>query len=664
MPTAASQALSPATRASITATGARNISVREAQTARGGDYKPVNTAIPTDENQAMTMLSGQWSYLSKTPSAVNDVAMDLTNKFGREKAQQMLNTLDQGGTSLTSPLSLSSGAAQPGYGGGLGKPLRWAYGMEDAAKTGDLMNRAYGSLSDQYNYLATQSPRQAAQFRGSQYNRLIQAFSTASPDQAGTDVTGNFQQATAKALFGMDIDDLSAQSTSLRKGGGLMSYLQGAFGKYGYLGTDQDRREAALSQYGIRNRDLTGDEAAAAVYKKIYQAPAGEAGDSQSAANQIKDATKELFGTGGILNLSVVKRALTTQAENPVAQYQAVQDITNQVSASGMPINRQIKYLNQISNLAQGDPSMGATLVQTGLSNILQNAQTSQTFMGRGAQFGQQTRDLPGDDDRRDGADHSGTAGAGEAGLHPAGGRAVPVRQADAADAGPVRDPAGSGPGRLRPPADLPAARLQPAALARGVRLQPGPDQATADYHRSVTTRQLRVQPAAEAPGAGLQPPDPGAGQADGHERLRHLQAGPGGAHLLGGVADLQRPRPAGPDAAAGDEPEEAAREGMTDDTIQQLKLTDPAQAQQAARPGGYETTLGQIKTEQRRSGERSGSRPPRTWSRTRPTWTTPSGCVLPQGPAAALERPQPVDEVGARRLHAADEAAEGRTST
>jgi TP901 family phage tail tape measure protein len=394
VPTAASQATSPANRRTITAAGARNISVREAQIAQGGGYKPVNSAIPSNEDQAMTMLSGQWSYLSKTPSAVNDVAMDLTNKFGRDKAQKMLNALDQGGTSLTSPLSLVPSAARPGYHGGWGgvlTPINRAYGIQDAGRTSDLMNRAYGSLSDQYDYLSTQSPAQAARFRGNQYNRLIRGFSMASPDQAGTSVTGNFQQATAKAMFGLDLDQTSAESTFLTKGGGLKEYLQGAFGKGGYLGTDEDRRRDALSHYGIRNTDLTGDQAAAAVYRKIYQAPAGEPGDAKDAASQIKDATKELFGAGGILNLASVKKALSTEGD-PVAQYRAINDVANQISTSGMGIGQQVKYLNRVSNLSAGDPAMGSDIAQQGMGIILQNAQQAQTYMGRGQQFGQQSQ--------------------------------------------------------------------------------------------------------------------------------------------------------------------------------------------------------------------------------------------------------------------------------
>ena len=273
-PTAASMATSPANRAQVTAATARSITVREAQTARGPGYKPVNTALTGDADKDMTTLSGQWAYLSKTPSAVNDVAMDLTQKYGRQKAQAMIGTLDQGGTQITSPLAMIPTAAKPGYHGGWGgalTPVNRVYGIEDASRTSDLMNRAYGSLSAQYDYQAARNPNQAAQFRGSQYNRIIQAFSQASPNQAGTSVTGNFQQATAKALFGMDLDQTAAEQTFLPTGGGLKQYLQGAFAKGGYLGEDKDRRVAALSQWGIDNSSLTGEKAAEAVYRKIYQ---------------------------------------------------------------------------------------------------------------------------------------------------------------------------------------------------------------------------------------------------------------------------------------------------------------------------------------------------------------------------------------------------------
>ena len=90
--------------------------------------------------------------------------------------------------------------------------------------------------------------------------------------------------------------------------------------------------------------------------------------------------------------MASVKAALVTKSGDPVAQYKAVEDITNQISASGMPIGQQIKYMNRISNLAQGDPMMGSELVQQGLNNVLQNAQTAQTFMGRGQQFQQQSQ--------------------------------------------------------------------------------------------------------------------------------------------------------------------------------------------------------------------------------------------------------------------------------
>ena len=385
---------SPAQQALVTGPNARKITVREAQTATAATYKPVNSALPKDDaDAAMTTLAGQWAYLSKDPKNVQNVAMDLTSLYGRDKAQQMIAALDQGGSSLISPTTSMSAAANPGFAGGnpLTKAFSYMADIRKSSDTADILDRSFGATQAQFNYLSATSPSQAAKFRGGEYEKIVSGFAAASPSRSDTQATETFQKALAKNMFGIDISTEQAFGTAIpEKGGGLKEQLQEIFGDQGYLGQDKETRQKILTNAGI-SPGLTGDKAAQAYYTKMFQPPPTEKGDAENAATQIKDATKELFGTGGILGMASVKKALSSEGD-PVAQYRALEEVTNKISASGMPIGQQIKYLNRVSNLAQGDPSMGSDLAQQGLQNILGNAQTAQTFMGRGQQFSQQTQ--------------------------------------------------------------------------------------------------------------------------------------------------------------------------------------------------------------------------------------------------------------------------------
>lgn len=387
--------MAPSTAKNLTFADAYNISPSDVSNARSGGYKYTNDAVKSAGSitEARTALAAQWSTLSKSPQAINAVAMDLTAKFGPAAARETLATLT--GTSNLDISGLAKEAAKPG------KKGFWDHMLfrQSSDLTEKKLDTLFGAVDNRGAYIGqTQGEQARLQYLNQSMDQIYKSFVSG---DTSYETSGAFRQAMAQRYLGVS---LSNRQAYLETGMGkqqtmdefVATLIKGQTDKNGFtVGklTDDQRRQVL----GDLNLDtsLTGDEAVAAINKALDEQSKLQKENVDSAAKAIEAASAKLFGAGGVLGIQSVKTALTTGAEDPNAQYQAVSDIVRGVSGQG-GTGKQITFLlNQIAT-ANGDAQLGSDLFQQALGMIQRQAAFRAPYQTRTQNFRQATNQYSG----------------------------------------------------------------------------------------------------------------------------------------------------------------------------------------------------------------------------------------------------------------------------
>ena len=373
---------------------ATDISDADAAAATSSNYKLQNTALKNvdDPRTAQAKLATTWGAMSSNPTSVNQAALDLVNKFGPGKAQEIINNLNSGAAS--DPFYLATDAAHPGQSGFWDK----AMGNQSGSLTTTKMNDLFDIVDDRAAYVnSTKGDVASRQYSADAMDKTVQAFTGASGFDSSGETGINFKQAMYQHIFGVDISDSDAMIQWLDPNSDLKDFLKSSITSSGGAAnakTDQGSTnlKKMLQRYQL-NTDLTGQEAVDALYNAIMH-PKAVPSDKGGPDNKtlLSRATSGMFGQGGLLGNNSVDYALNSGAENPNARYQAVNTIVDVLrTKTGDNWGGMAHRLQNWSSIAGTDSSLGADQI-AGAQQMLQQALAFKTpFMTRTQSFSAQS---------------------------------------------------------------------------------------------------------------------------------------------------------------------------------------------------------------------------------------------------------------------------------
>jgi len=373
---------------------AYNISPTDIAAAQSSDYKLQNSALKDvdDPKTAQAKLSATWGAMSSNPVAVNAAVMDLVNKFGAGQAGDIVSSLNSG---QSNPFFLASSAAHPDSRGFWDSVTRTRSG----SVTTDRLNDLFGIVDDRAAYLnSTAGDQTARTYKGDAMDKTIQAFTGQADYNSSGEPGINFKQAMYKRLFGVDITDSDAMIQYLDPNSDLRGFLRSSITDYGGAAnprtdTGADNLKRMLQQYNL-NSDLTGDAAINALNNAILHPKATTAaqGAGMDTRSMLARRTSGLFGSGGVLASQPVDYALNQGAEDPNALYQAVNSTLSVLrDRYGNNWGKILGRTQNLSALAGTDTSMGAD-VFSGVAQMAQQAMAYRApFQDRTTNFTQQT---------------------------------------------------------------------------------------------------------------------------------------------------------------------------------------------------------------------------------------------------------------------------------
>lgn len=396
IPTASRQRAPSSER--LTLSQAKNVSRYDAELATRDGYKLSNKKLANlKPAEAVATLSTNWGYTQKNPAAVNEVVMDLVNVYGVSGAQSIVAQLDQS-KDATDLSTFITSAKKPGM-----DKFSWlnqdlnpfdTSDVQSGKKSSKSLNKFYGALSDQYDYVfATKGEEAARKLYGEQLEKGVAQFgkgSSGALDQA-------FQEEFLVNVLKLDKKDIDFKDKGFENFSGetdpnlpgnfdLKTVLKSMTSGGGFLGDHKEQLEKALSFYGL-DTGLRGEKAAAELYKMITNPPTPK-GEGPSNRDLLKQ-TSARQGVTSPRELSSVQAALDTEGDIN-KQYTAINEIISSVQSIG-PAAKQLKFLAEAMNQVGGDEGEGAGLFGAARQQIMRRVGFQMPYMNRTQQFSTQT---------------------------------------------------------------------------------------------------------------------------------------------------------------------------------------------------------------------------------------------------------------------------------
>lgn len=390
----------------ITMAQANNITQGDrSRVASGYEYSNENIKNAGSINEAVAGLSQTWDLISNDAEAVNQVALDLTAKFGGGEAQTIISGLQTGGaeelsaSARTGLIDEALDAERSGF-------MDTIMNTRSGSITDDKLGSLFASVASRYNYVSgTEGEEAADRYRVGELESIYQQISDYEQNPRGIgnreEVVGQTNQELANQLFGLELnyDDVKYGRYLTTDNRDLESYIRAQFqnpygeGNEGYLNPDtglgQENLTATLSNLGL-DESLTGKRAEDAIVNRILNPPTpDENQNGQSVEERVALISPE---ASDFINSPQVQKLVQFGAEQrPDLVYSTVNSAYDRFARQGLSPTEMMETAGRIRTRVKDDSSDESIVAQGVQQQADQAFQMDLLGMTRPQQFQAQT---------------------------------------------------------------------------------------------------------------------------------------------------------------------------------------------------------------------------------------------------------------------------------